>query len=68
MLIAKNLAPIAGRTIMQTGLLLRRDAEDPKTRIYATSLAQPYHVDRAADIVGLLCLQTAKEGGAFPSP
>lgn len=41
----------------------RRDANDPKTRIYATSL--PYHVDRAADVVGLLCLQTAQEGGGL---
>lgn len=44
---------------------LRRDLNDPKTRIYATSLAQPYHVDRAADVVGLICLQTAQEGGGL---
>jgi hypothetical protein len=30
----------------------------------ATALAQPFHVDRAADVVGLLCLATAREGGA----
>lgn len=29
---------------------------------------QPYHVDRAADVVGLLCLKTAKEGGARQIP
>ena len=34
----------------------------------ATALAQPFHVDRAADVVGLLCLATAKEGGAQLPP
>jgi len=38
------------------------DPHDPKTRIYTTSLAQPYHVD-SCDVVGLLCLKKAKEGG-----
>ncbi|OZJ03065.1 hypothetical protein BZG36_03785 [Bifiguratus adelaidae] len=36
--------------------------EDPTTRIYATRKAQPFHVD-GTDIVGLLCLQVAQEGG-----
>lgn len=40
-----------------------QDPNAPTTRIYATAAAQPYHVDRAADIVGLLCLKNAKEGG-----
>eukprot|EP00884_Botryococcus_braunii_P012120 jgi/Botrbrau1/20909/Bobra.0135s0040.1 len=38
------------------------DVRNPKTRIYATTLAQPFHID-PADIVGLLCLKTAREGG-----
>jgi hypothetical protein len=38
------------------------DPSDPKTRIYTTSAAQPYHVD-SCDVVGLLCLQQAKRGG-----
>lgn len=33
-----------------------------KVRIYATADAQPYHTD-SADVVGLLCLQPALEGG-----
>eukprot|EP00775_Hariotina_reticulata_P003159 gene3159-3437_t len=36
--------------------------ENPATRIYMTRAAQPWHVD-SCDIVGLLCLQTAKAGG-----
>lgn len=32
------------------------------TRIYQTNRAQPFHSD-SCDIVGLLCLQTAKDGG-----
>ena len=38
------------------------DASDPATRIYTTAKAQPWHTD-SADIVGLLCLQTAEKGG-----
>jgi hypothetical protein len=38
------------------------DPKDPKTRLYTTRLAQPYHVD-SCDIVGLLCLKQAMEGG-----
>jgi hypothetical protein len=30
----------------------------------ATALAPPFHVDRALDVVGLLCLRTAKVGRA----
>jgi hypothetical protein len=38
------------------------DPLDPLTRLYTTSAAQPYHTD-SADIVGLLCLSQATEGG-----
>jgi hypothetical protein len=38
------------------------DPNDPLTRLYTTSAAQPYHTD-SADIVGLLCLSQATEGG-----
>ena len=38
------------------------DAEDVNTRIYQTSERQTFHTD-SADVVGLLCLQTAKRGG-----
>ncbi|SHJ78837.1 Taurine catabolism dioxygenase TauD, TfdA family [Shimia gijangensis] len=38
------------------------DANDSNTRIYQTSERQTFHTD-SADIVGLLCLATAKEGG-----
>lgn len=36
---------------------------DPTARVYETAERQTYHTDRC-DIVGLLCLQTAKSGGA----
>ena len=38
-------------------------ARDPNVRLYKTSSDIAYHCD-AADAVGLLCLQTAKSGGA----
>ncbi len=38
------------------------DAEDFKTRIYQTAQRQSFHTD-SADVVGLLCVQDAKEGG-----
>ncbi|KAL4441474.1 hypothetical protein ABPG77_001978 [Micractinium sp. CCAP 211/92] len=38
------------------------DAEADDVRVYATSAAQPWHVDDA-DLVSLLCLKRAKEGG-----
>jgi hypothetical protein len=38
------------------------DAGDPKTRIYQTSARQTFHTD-SADVVGLLCLKDAQEGG-----
>ncbi|MEE8466886.1 MAG: TauD/TfdA family dioxygenase [Planctomycetota bacterium] len=41
---------------------LGRDAHDPTSRIYQTRERQGYHTD-SADIVGLLCLQPAMEGG-----
>jgi len=38
------------------------DAGDPNVRIYQTSARQTFHTD-SSDIVGLLCLQTARSGG-----
>ena len=38
------------------------DPNDPNARIYQTSARQTFHTD-SADIVGLLCLREAKEGG-----
>jgi hypothetical protein len=38
------------------------DAEDPFVRLYRTSADIAYHCD-AADVVGLLCLRQAPEGG-----
>lgn len=38
------------------------DVNDPKTRIYATRKAQPFHVD-GTDVVGLLALADGAEGG-----
>jgi len=40
------------------------DVQDPDTRLYATHAAQPFHNDGCADLVSLLCISTAKEGGA----
>lgn len=37
-------------------------SRDPNTRIYQTSERQSFHTD-SADVVGLLCLREAKEGG-----
>lgn len=39
------------------------DLGDPKTRIYQTNHRQTFHTD-STDAVGLLCLRTAKHGGA----
>jgi len=36
---------------------------DPNTRIYQTNERQTFHTD-SSDVVGLLCLKTAKSGGA----
>jgi len=38
------------------------DANDPNSRIYQTSERQTFHTD-SADLVALLCLREAKEGG-----
>ena len=38
------------------------DIRDPRVRYYQTNRALEYHTD-SVDIVGLLCLQTAKAGG-----
>lgn len=39
------------------------DVANPKTRIYQTSKRQTFHTD-SSDVVGLLCLRPAMEGGA----
>jgi hypothetical protein len=39
-----------------------RDANDPKARIYQTAERQSFHTD-SADVVALLCLRDAKDGG-----
>jgi len=38
------------------------DAADPATRLYQTNQRQGFHTD-SADVVGLLCLRTARSGG-----
>lgn len=38
------------------------DANDPNSRIYQTNSRQTFHTD-SADVVGLLCIREAKEGG-----
>ena len=38
------------------------DARDPTTRIYQTAERQTFHTD-SADVVGLLCIREAMEGG-----
>ncbi len=38
------------------------DSKNPNVRIYQTHVRQTYHTD-SCDIVGLLCLKTAKSGG-----
>ena len=38
------------------------DPNDPNTRIYQTNARQTFHTD-SADVVGLLCLREAMEGG-----
>lgn len=38
------------------------DSTDPKVRLYQTSERQTFHTD-SCDVVGLLCLQPAREGG-----
>ena len=42
---------------------LSRSVDDPTARIYQTSARQNYHAD-STDIVSLLCLEKAMEGGA----
>ena len=41
---------------------LGRSSDDPAARIYQTRERQTFHTD-SCDVVGLLCLQTAKSGG-----
>mmetsp|Transcript_37065 Transcript_37065/g.82427 ORF Transcript_37065/g.82427 Transcript_37065/m.82427 type:complete len:361 (+) Transcript_37065:175-1257(+) len=40
------------------------DPSKPETRLYATSVAQPWHNDGPADLVALLCLKAARQGGS----
>ena len=39
------------------------DPENPEVRLYRTRAAQDFHTD-GADVIGLLCLRGAREGGA----
>jgi hypothetical protein len=41
-----------------------QDPNRPETRLYATSAPQPIHNDGPADVVSLLCLAPAQQGGA----
>lgn len=41
---------------------LGRSSDDPEARIYQTRERQTFHTD-SCDVVGLLCLQTARSGG-----
>lgn len=41
---------------------LGRSSDDPHTRIYQTRERQTHHTD-SCDVVGLMCLRTAKSGG-----
>jgi len=41
---------------------LRKSSNDPNVRIYQTKERQTFHTD-STDVVGLLCLKAAKEGG-----
>lgn len=41
---------------------LGKDSRDPATRIYQTRERQTFHTD-SADVVGLLCLNEARDGG-----
>ena len=41
---------------------LGSSSDDPNTRIYQTRERQTFHTD-SCDVVGLMCLQTAKSGG-----
>lgn len=41
---------------------LGRSSDDPNARIYQTRERQTFHTD-SCDVVGLMCLQTAKSGG-----
>ena len=41
---------------------LQKSSADPNVRVYQTKERQTFHTD-SSDAVGLLCLQTAKEGG-----
>jgi hypothetical protein len=38
------------------------DPSDPEVRLYTTAAEQDFHTD-GADLIGLLCLRTAREGG-----
>jgi Taurine catabolism dioxygenase TauD, TfdA family len=42
---------------------LGKKSSDPNTRIYQTNERQTFHTD-SSDVVGLLCLKTAKVGGS----
>ena len=43
--------------------------KDPNVRGYQTRIGLPFHTDTSTDLLGLLCFQTAKEGGeSFLAP
>lgn len=56
--VPQNLAGELLTDIRDTGA----DPADPSTRLYRTSAEQDFHTD-GADIIGLLCLRTARSGG-----
>ena len=63
---SKSAAPsaakaISSRTSSRKGWV-GKDFKTPTNRGYQTSVALPYHGD-SCDVVGLLCLRTAKSGG-----
>jgi hypothetical protein len=53
---------VAGHTLGHVRDLGMKSS-DPNTRIYQTNERQTFHTD-SADVVGLLCLKTAKTGGS----
>ena len=51
-----------GHVLGHVTSLVGKDFKTPANRGYQTSVGLPYHGD-SCDVVGLLCLQTAKSGG-----
>ncbi|HEX6471798.1 MAG TPA: TauD/TfdA family dioxygenase [Streptosporangiaceae bacterium] len=65
------LGMLLGQPVAQTldgRLLVRVEAYDPGVKVPGAQNtgipnAQPFHIDRAADVVGLLCIRRARAGG-----